>query len=175
MKMVNNPWQKKVTVGTATGDMVDVLREEMRQVSELKQPPLYRYDLNAGYINSQLMTVVDKAIFGVRAGAMIDIVYPTSGSTLSSTDCMRASEEGGAAVVGVVVKLHSFRLPDDGKWCVHVDGREQSCVGDVRYDIDVVLPHCNKGSSIVIQAFLKSGFSDAQVLKQSPVVTLLIN
>lgn len=81
----------------------------------------------SGPLVSRLLEAVSTGLFGLPPRAGIRIEYPAHDDLLLFST---SSSEPGRKPVQVQVSMQGFRMLQDGYWCLHLDGREVTCVGD---------------------------------------------
>lgn len=153
---------------------------EIHDVSALKHSV---HESNAQTFGQKLARALDTALSGIRASAAVDIVNLQDGGTIDRQACQAIMNEGSFASLRVEISLTAFRLPDDGMWCVQINGKEIKCVGDKMLGVDVEIPHdvCFDGkdahtaTTMRIEAVLKSGLDPPVIVRRSKAIELRAN
>lgn len=89
--------------------------------------------VSGGPLVSRLLEAVSTGLFGLPPRAGIRIEYPAHDDLLlfsTSSSSQDGAGEPGRKPVQVQVSMQGFRMLQDGYWCLHLDGREVTCVGD---------------------------------------------
>jgi len=154
--------------------------------------------MSASPFARRLLAAVDGTLVAPFASAGVEILEPADTGVISLAACRAAREQGFTDVaVRVSVRVRNFRIPDDGTWCLRVDGREVACFGDARFAVDASLPllpslgggasgvaevqgdegvsWCTEGGVVQLEAVLRGGaLEEPTAVRTSPVIRLLV-
>lgn len=184
----------QVRVAPDNEALTTLLHDEVEAVSVRQKAPLESYIIDMperkrgtsdamrthNRFVEALGDVVESALWAIRESATIEIVNPRSGGTIDRRSCQEMFGKGAVASLHVDVSLTAFRLPDDGMWCLNLDGKEIACIGDKMFGADIPIPRsaCFENSSaspsVRLEAVLKGGLDPPFVARISEVVEVFV-
>ncbi|KAJ8603596.1 hypothetical protein CTAYLR_004850, partial [Chrysophaeum taylorii] len=94
--------------------------------------PHFRAAYSLDVLIADLRDAVDAALDPPRAAAAVAIIEPTNAIPCATTN----NERRVVCRFETIVALTAFVTPDDGVWCVRVNGVELACQGDTKDVLD---------------------------------------